>query len=278
MDVERLGRLDLSLAVLNGCMESSGDYGIYTMLDFYSCYRAIVKMKISCLSTTELEEGARKRLMEGRADQYLELAFRYAVQFARLTLWVFCGLPGTGKSTCAVRLHEIFGINLIRSDDVRRELPEYHAHGGPASFGTGVYRLDMRGLVYGRLLSMGQEELKDGRSVILDATFSRQKWREEAVRLAQDLDANILFVECTCSQAAILDRLGRRAQGHGGRSDARPEHLPGFLAEFENLHELSVDLHIRIDTENEIEANLRTILSSSYAKKRVQVERVIERL
>jgi predicted kinase len=136
----------------------------------------------------------------------------------------------------------------------------------------------MRGLVYGRLLSMAQEELKNGRSVILDATFSRQKWREEAVRLAQDLDANILFVECTCSRTAILDRLGRRRQGYDGQSDARPEHLPGFIAEFENLDELREDLYIRIDTETEIEANLRTILSSAYAKKRAQVERVIERL
>jgi hypothetical protein len=278
MDVERLGGSDLSLAMLNGYIEFSDDYGIYTMLDFYSCYRAIVKMKISCLTTTELEEGARKSVMEGRAVQYLDLAFRYAVQFARPTLWVLCGLPGTGKSTCAVRLQEIFGITLIRSDDVRKELPEYHAHGGPAPFGTGVYRLDMRGLVYGRLLSIGQEELKNGRSVILDATFSRQKWREEAVRLAQDLDVNILFVECTCSQAAILDRLGHRRQGYEGQSDARPEHLPGFIAEFEKIHELCADLHIRIDTEGEIEANLRTILSSAYAKKRAQVERVIEQL
>jgi hypothetical protein len=279
MDVERLGRSDLSLSVLNGYMESSRDYGIYAMLDFYSCYRAIVKMKISCLSATELEEGARKRVMEERAGNYLDLAFRYAVQFARPTLWVFCGLPATGKSTYAVRLREIFDITLIRSDHVRKELPEYHAYRGPASFGTGVYRLDLRGLVYGRLLLMAQEELKDGRSVILDATFSKQKWREETMRLARDLDVNILFVECACSHAVMLDRLGRRLDpGYDGMSDAGPEHLPGFLAEFEDLHELSADLHIKVDTEKDIDANLRDILSSAYAKKRAQVEQVIEQL
>jgi hypothetical protein len=278
MDVERLGRSDLSLAMLNGYMESSGDYGIHAMLDFYSCYRAIVKMKIACLSTTELGEGARRKLMTDRACRYLDLAFRYAVQFARPTLWAFCGLPGTGKSTCAERIGEIFGVRIIRSDDVRKEVPEFHAHGGPTSYGTGAYRLDMRGLVYGRLLLTAQEELEKGRPVILDATFSKQKWREEAVRLAQDLDANILFVECACSQAAILDRLGHRARDHNGRSDARAEHLPGFLAEFENLDELSADRHIRIDTEGDIEANIRTILNSAYSKRRAQVERIIEQL
>ena len=278
MDIERLGTPDLSLAVLNGYMESSRDYAIYTLLDFYSCYRAVVKMKISCLTMAELAECPRKRLMQRRAVQYLDLAFRYAIQFARPTLWVLCGMPATGKSTYAKRLHEIFDIVLLRSDEVRKELPEYRAHGGPVPFGTGIYRSDMRGRVYSRLLSMVQEELKNGRSVILDATFSRQKWREEAVRLAHDLDANILFFECVSSRATILERLGRRRQGEDGESDARAEHLPGFVDEFESMNELSPERYTRINTENEIEANLRIMLSSAYSNKRAQVERIIARL
>ncbi len=275
MDVERLGGADLSLAVLNGYTELSRDYGIYTLLDFYSCYRAVVKMKISCLSMAELAEGPRKRLMEKRAVEYLDLAFRYAIQFARPTLWVMCGMPGTGKSTCAERVREIFDIVLLRSDEARKELPGYR---GPVPFGTGIYRSDMRGHIYSRLLSMAHDELKNGRSVILDATFSRQKWREEAVRLAQDLDANILFFECVSSRATILERLSRRREGENGGSDARAEHLPGLMDEFENLNELSPEQHARINTENDIEENLRTILSSAYAKKRAQIERIIAQL
>ena len=278
MDIERLGPADLSLALLNGYMESSRDYAIYTLLDFYSCYRAVVKMKISCLTMAELAESSRKRLMQRRAVQYLDLAFRYAIQFARPTLWVLCGMPATGKSTFAKRLHEIFDIVLLRSDEVRKELPEYRAHGGQVPFGRGVYRSDMRAHVYSRLLSMVQEELKNGRSAVLDATFSRQKWREEAVRLAQDLDANILFFECVSSRATILERLGRRRQGDGGESDARAEHLPGFVDEFESMNELSPERYARIDTENDIEANLRIMLSRAYSNKRAQVERIIARL
>jgi len=276
MDVERLGGADLSLAVLNGYTELSRDYGIYTLLDFYSCYRAVVKMKISCLSMAELAEGPRKRLMEKRAVEYLDLAFRYAIQFARPTLWVMCGMPGTGKSTCAKRVREIFDIVLLRSDEARKELPEYR--GGPLPFGTGIYRSDMRGHIYSQLLSMAHDELKSGRSVILDATFSRQKWREETVRLAKDLDANILFFECVSSRATILERLSRRRKGENGGSDARAEHLPGLMDEFENLNELSPEQHARINTENDIEENLRTILSSAYAKKRAQIERIIAQL
>ena len=278
MDIERLARPDLSLAVLNGYTESSRDYGIYTLLDFYSCYRAVVKMKISCLSTTELAEGPRKREMQRRAGQYLDLAFRYAVQFARPTLYVLCGLPGTGKSTYAKRLHEIFDIALVRSDTVRKELPGYSAHRGPVPFGTGIYRPEMRGWVYSWLLSKVQEELKKGRSAILDATFSNRKWREEAVRLAKDLDANILFFECVSSQDTILGRLGRRREGEDGQSDARPEHLRGLVDEFESMDELAPGLHARINTETEIEENVRTILSTAYSKRRAQVEGIIASL
>ncbi len=275
MDVERLGRPDLSLAILCGYTESSRDYGIYTLLDFYSCYRAVVKMKISCLSSAELGEGPRKREMQKRAVQYLDLAFRYAVQFARPTLHVLCGLPGTGKSTYAKRLHDIFDIALFRSDKARKGLPEYGAHRGPVPFGTEIYRPEMRGRVYSRLLSMAQDELRKGRSAILDATFSRRKWREEAVRLAEDLDANILFLECASSQDTIVERLGRRREGEDGQSDARPEHLPGLVDEFESMDELAPERHTGINTETGIEANLRTILSSVYSKKRAQVERII---
>jgi aminoglycoside phosphotransferase family enzyme/predicted kinase len=278
MDIERLARPDLSLAVLNGYTESSRDYGIYTLLDFYSCYRAVVRMKISCLSSTQLAQGPRKREMQRRAGQYLDLAFRYAVQFARPTLYVLCGLPGTGKSTYAKRLQEIFDIALLRSDEARRELAGYSARGGPVPFGTGIYRPEMRGRVYSGLLSTVQEELRKGRSAILDATFSRRKWREEAVRLAQDLDANILFFECVSPQDTILERLGRRREGEDGQSDARPEHLRGFMDEFESMDELAPELHTRIDTETEIEANLRTILLSGYSKRRTQVEGIIAQL
>ena len=125
---------------------------------------------------------------------------------------------------------------------------------------------------------MAQDELKKGRSVILDATFSKQKWREEAMRLAEDLDSNILFFECTASRSTILERLGRRREGDDQQSDARPEHLPGFVEEFESMHEPSPWLHMRINTENDVDANLRTILSGAYSNKRAQVERVIGRL
>ncbi|MEN6441974.1 MAG: AAA family ATPase [Syntrophobacter sp.] len=289
MDMERTGHSDLSLSVLSGYIEESGDCGVYTVLDFYSCYRAVVKLKVSCLTWNELQDGARRDEMKTRVGLYLALALRYAVQFSRPTIWVFCGLPGTGKSTLAERVRDVFGIMLLRSDQVRTELPEYASRTGPVPLGTGIYRQGPRGRVYAHLLALAQGELKKGMSVILDATFSQRHWREEAVRLAEDMDANILFFECVSSEATMLARLGRREAGErneDGRpaareslSDARVEHLPGLLARFEPLNELPSQLRSIIDTDKNLpDECLRKVLPQAYVMRRSQVEKVMERL
>jgi aminoglycoside phosphotransferase family enzyme/predicted kinase len=268
MDVERLGRADLSLAMLQGYTQAGGDFGIYTVLDFYSCYRAVVKAKVSCL-------GAGKRAeMKQRASRYFDLAFGYAVRFARPAIYVLCGLPGSGKSTWAKKIAEIFGLSLFSSDALRRELPEYGEPSGPVAFATGIYKPGTRTRAYSRLLGAAQLELKKGCSVVLDATFSKKKWREEVVRLAEDLDANIFFLECFCSQPALLKRLVGR-EGKTGLSDARKEHLPELLKEFEPLEELREEHHLKIPTEAPLEAGLPLVLSTLYSKKQKQVDRII---
>ncbi|MGC8494435.1 MAG: AAA family ATPase [Syntrophobacteraceae bacterium] len=277
MDVERLGRADLSLALLQGYTESSRDFSLYTLLDFYACYRAVVKTKVACLSASEGGEPLRRLEMGRRAARYLDLAFRFAVRFARPTLFILCGLPGSGKSSWAKKLADIFALSLFGSDAVRKELPEYGEHSGPVALGTGIYRPEIRGRAYARLLAAAQGELKGGRSVILDATFSRRKWREEAVRLAGDLDATLLFCECVSSEKTLLARLCLR-EGKQGQSDARPEHLHGLSQEFESLDELPAEQRIRIDTEGSPEASLPSVLLDIYSKKRVQVEQILERL
>jgi len=278
MDMERLGRPDLSHPVLSNYIEKTLDFGIYTLLDFYACYRSIVKMKVSCLSWSELDDSPRRTEMKGRVSLYLDLALRYAVRFSRPTIWVFCGLPGTGKSTLAEKVGETFDIKLLRSDAVRRKLPEYHSHSGPVSLGTGIYKPELKGRVYAHMLAMAHDQLKNGWSVILDATFSSRKWRQEVRRLSEDLDVNILFFECTSSEQIMTERLGRRKTVAESLSDARPEHLSGLIGEFEDIDELPPAIYVRMDTEKGgPDELLREILGKAYEMRRIQVELAMER-
>jgi hypothetical protein len=79
-------------------------------------------------------------------------------------------------------------------------------------------------------------------------------------RLAAELDANIIFIECTCSDAEIKSRLKNRA-AHPSISDARLEHFEKLKAAYEPLNDIPRDIHISVDTQKAHSDNIKEILS-----------------
>jgi uncharacterized protein len=275
MDLESLGYPDTSRVIVSAYTEHSGDRECYALLDFYAAYRAIVKVKVACLRSTEVEALEVRLALKKSAGDYLAQAYRYALQFSRPTLWVFCGLPATGKSALAERLSEALSLTLMQSDRIRKEGRDHRLlEEEVAPFGQGIYRKAMRQRVYAQMLSRAQEELKRGHSAILDATFSQSKWREEAKQLATDLDTNLIFVECVCAKEIIAERLKQREQNQS-ISDARLLHLTDIVKAFEPLDELPEEMHLRIDTEKSIEWSLQKLLTEGYARKCAQVRQML---
>jgi uncharacterized protein len=275
MDLESLGHTDASSVILSAYTEHSRDYECYSLLDFYAVYRAIVKVKVACLRFAELDEPEARFALKRSARAYLEQAYRYALQFGRPTLWAFCGLPATGKSALAEKLSETLSITIVQSDRIRYEgLDHLAQHEKVVPFDQGQYRTAIRQRVYARMFALAQEELKKGRSVILDATFSRIKWREEAGQLAADLDTNLIFVECVCNQEALRERLEKR-ETNPNISDARLQHLTDMVRTFEPLREVPSEAYLRVDTEKTFERSLLEVLAGGYARKCAQVTRVL---
>ena len=97
-------------------------------------------------------------------------------------------------------------------------------------------------------MMLAQEVVDKGGSVILDATFSHQHQRDEVIRLARDMDANIIFIECVAPYEMLKKRLADREK-RAGISDARLRHLKQLKAHFEPLGELQNDMHLKINTE-----------------------------
>jgi uncharacterized protein len=277
MDLESLDQADASIAVMSAYTEHSGDHQCYSLLDFYSAYRAIVKVKVTCLRSTEVDDPETKSSLKLNARNYLEQAYRYALQFSRPTLWVFCGLPATGKSALAEALSESLSLTIFQSDKIRKEGNDHLAlQEEIVPFEQGIYRAAMRQRVYARMFARAQEYLKNGRSVILDATFSRAKWREEARQLAADLDTNLVFVECFCRLETIRERLEQREQKQS-ISDARLQHLNEMVESFEPLSEILAEILIRLDTELPFSRCLLELLAAAYASKCTQVKQALAR-
>ena len=290
MDLEHLGYPDLSLAFLSAYVDCADDPQLYSLLDFYAAYRAVVKLKTTCFRIQEVKDAGQKAL-KTEAGFYLNQAYRYTLQFSRPTLLVFCGMPATGKSYLAQTLAKALSLTLFQSDYIRKHIhKEGLSHGNQKveAFGKGLYRQQMRHHVYSQMLALAQKTLKGGHSVILDATFSKRKWRDEAMRLSKDLDTNIIFVECVCKPETIRKRLGQRdgmgnglgeGQGDGSSnlSDARLEHFPQISKDFEPLFELNSQIHLTVDTELPLRDNFLYLLSKGYACKCAQVKNQIKK-
>lgn len=261
MDLDFEGFSTESQDLLKYYVGASGDADVYILMNFYKSYRALVRVKVNCLRLRQghLAEARRSELLE-ETQRYMELACQYVEQFARPTVWVVCGMSATGKSTIAKAVAKKLGVRMLSSDLIRKELlPDRPPRYRPA-FQEGIYSKEATSITYGKLLHLAQEEIDRQNSVILDATFGRKHHRRKMLRLADELDANIVFIECTCSDAVIKHRL-RSRDTRPSISDARLEHFENLKANYESLDDIPQSIHITVDTQKPPEDNIRQILS-----------------
>jgi predicted kinase len=102
-------------------------------------------------------------------------------------LVVFCGIPGSGKTTIAKLVLRSFEKSiLIQTDDVRKMLA--HPNFAP----------EESKFVYDACFGVAEEALKAGYFVVLDATFLKEDYREEArSRLKRYYGSfDIVWVKC----------------------------------------------------------------------------------
>lgn len=108
------------------------------------------------------------------------------------------GLPGSGKSYFASRLAEKLGAVYINSDKTRKVLGA-----------MGQYAFEDKLNVYERMAGIAGKELRDGKVVVIDATFYRREMRDMFKTLATLLHTPLQFIEVTANQELTRRRLSR---------------------------------------------------------------------
>lgn len=151
------------------------------------------------------------------------------------TLYVLCGLPGTGKTTWAKRVEAAEGALLLSPDAV--VFAEFRARRGLTD-GRDLSATDddpvFRAGIEAGFLRQAEEVLATGRSVILDFGFWHRDERDETRRLAERAGAIWRLIAFELDPDTQWARIARRNEGD--LTDTRPilpEELDGWAAMFE---------------------------------------------
>ena len=234
MDLDFNGRQDLSQYVIDRYVEASGDSGLLEILDFYKCYRAYVRGKIACFTSTDPAlDATAQRAQRNLARRYFGLAYGYAGGSERPSMVVLYGLMGTGKTSVARHLRENFGWHVLSTDAVRKQISGVGENTRVyVPYNEGLYSPEMNARTYTEVCERAENLLHGGFPVIVDGAFKRQSEREPVIEAAKRTRARLIFLQTTCEADEQHQRLEGRQQ-HDTRSDGRVELMEQQRGDFE---------------------------------------------
>jgi aminoglycoside phosphotransferase family enzyme/predicted kinase len=219
MDLEARQRRDLSTLFLNTYTEQTGDWEGLQVLPIYVSRQTYVRAKVTCFLLNDPGvPDTEKQAAAKTAALYYRLAWEYS-QDKKGRLLLMAGLSGSGKSTTARAIAEQIGAIQIRSDAVRK-----HLGGIPLQErgGADLYTPEMHQKTYGRLLELGVKLAQQGYSVILDAKYDRQVWRQAVIEQAAAHHLPLQIIHCDAPTEVLRARLQHRT---GDIADATPDLL-----------------------------------------------------
>lgn len=228
MDLRRLGRGDLALALLDAYGPiGPGGGGI---LPVFVALRALIRAFVA--HNTWKTGGRRGPPPTDSIAAFLAEAEACLPAPAPRVVAVG-GLSGTGKSTLARALAPLVppvpGALHLRSDVIRKTLAGV---GETERLPAEAYAPGSSEAVYAAMMTAARQALAEGRSVILDAVFARPAEREAAASLPAAFTGIWLEAPLDLRQARIADR----------RNDAS-DATPAVAAAQETLATGAIDWH-----------------------------------
>jgi hypothetical protein len=272
MDLEYKGRADLAVRLVKRLARGLGDSQMLGLMDFYKCYRAIVRGKVETLhSLAETAPEVERRESAERARRYFQLALGYALGGARSPVVVVMGRIGSGKSTLAKAISEETGWEVVSSDRVRKQSAGYPLYErSDAAARRRLYSKKRTELTYRSLFRAARQAWSEGRGIVIDATFAQRRLRDQWRAWCEAKGMEVRFVEVSANDRVIRDRLRQREMRAGEVSDARLEDFEAFKARYEPPTELPREclVHLRrVDSADEVMGRLLDVFAKGAARR-----------
>ncbi len=249
MDLTYRGRSDLADRFLRQYATESGDFHLYSVVDYFVSYRATVRAKVAALTAAATEPASAKRVSaRDTASRHLDVATEALSTRRRGAVVVMTGLVGTGKSTAAKILADAVGRAVVISSDRVRKRGEGLRVSDRTWDNGGLYSKASRRQVYLELILRAEPVVSSGRVVILDATFSQAYQRQLAIALAGEYDLPLLIVETRCRAECVVERLGERQRQGVDPSDAGPAFYEESARQFLPVDMQGHGAHIIVNT------------------------------
>ncbi len=263
MDLDHHGWAELSHRFVNEYISFSSDTGLKKLLTYYKCYRAYVRGKVACFKMDDAYITAEERESAFQeAASYFDLA--YACAYLPRTLFITTGLVGSGKSAISRALAKRLGLALISSDVIRKQLANiWIKERRFEEFNTGIYSSEFSARTYDAMFSRAGDMLKEGGSVIIDASFIKAEERERARNMADETGARFFLIECTLAEELTQQRLLQRLE-QPSISDGRWEIYQAQKAIYPVVDEAIFGNHVVVDNSLQINENVRQVLDSIY--------------
>lgn len=122
-----------------------------------------------------------------------------------------------------------------------------------------LYTKSMSERTYQTIVEKMEEDIKEGKSVILDATFSDRTAREKLVQKFRELEVNYLFVEAKAPEDVVKSRLRQRDEEDGVVSDARLEDFETLKNRYSAPSEMGDETFISVQTDQPVEQTIRAL-------------------
>ncbi len=264
MDFDYQGRPDLADYFVSQMARALRDEDLLAVVDFYKCYRAYVRGKVETIQSLGAREVTAKEGSLRKARSYFKLALRYAVAGSKPLVVVVMGRIASGKSTLARMLGRELDWEVFSSDVLRKTLARVPLRRRVvnAEEKQRLYAEEMTVRTYQALFASAIRHVRNRRSVILDATYSRRFLRDQLREKLRRAGIAFFFVEAKASDKRIRQRLKDRTGKNAQVSDARFEDFETLSDSYEPPNELPAPEFVAIASKARPEATITNLLKA----------------